>query len=135
MKQVCASWSMSAKVHMEVLHSWGKYAAHWWNRVILITITIIYVIVGQRQTLTCDSKYSHYLMDCMVLYKNAFFGSYEYFMFIKVKLKFHCFVSMLHYNSISDIRTQENMNKFDISDIPSKYPFPTTLLVLPILCS
>lgn len=64
-----------------------------------------------------------------------FFGSYEYFMFIKLKVKFHCYVSMLHYNSISEIRTQETMNKFDISDIPSEYPFPTRELMLPILCS
>lgn len=56
-------------------------------------------------------------------------------MFIKLNVKFHCCVSVLHYNSISDIRYQESMNKFSISDVPSEYPFPTRELVLPILCS
>lgn len=65
----------------------------------------------------------------------GFFGSYEYFMFIKLKVKFYCYVSMLHYNSISDIRTQETMNKFDISDILREYPFPTREPMLSILCS
>lgn len=74
-------------------------------------------------------------LNLILSHNNSFFCSYEYFMFIKLKVKFHCCVSVLHYNSITDIRTQKNMNKFDISDNPSEYPFPTRVFVLPILCS
>lgn len=109
---------------------------------------INYMSLLGKGRLTCDGKYGHYLMDCMVQYNlmlhlnliwshnNAsLLGSYEYFIFIKLKVKFQCCVSVLHYNSMSDIRTQESMNKFRISDIPSEYTYPTRVLVLPIACS
>lgn len=60
--------------------------------------------------------------------------SYVYFIFFKLKVLCNCYVSVLHYNSDSDIRIHERMNKFHtLKTSHTNRFFPTRVLVLPIL--
>lgn len=104
-------------MYVWVLHGWGKYAAHWCDGVTLVACYCeakagfdLWWWVRQSGSVVTMfyltwSKVTIMLFSC----------SYVYFIFIKLKVRFHSCVSMLCYNCDSDIRTQESRSKFHTS--------------------